>query len=67
MNGKVARRIRRAAWQVILSTGSRRSLREVVKELKAEYRAEPYHKRNYALFGYKSLSHKAQEQRWINR
>lgn len=67
MNGKVARRIRRAAWQVILSTGSRRTLREVIRELKGEYKALPYHKRDYKLYGYRSLSHKEQEQRHMYR
>lgn len=70
MNGKLARRIRRAAWQVLhAGTGMAPSKgdthREIVKTLKREYRALPYHKRKHYEFGYRILSHREQECRWL--
>lgn len=65
MNGKATRRIRRAAWQVIVSTGSGESVNAVVHKLKREYKALPYHKRNLKHMGLRSLSHREQEQRYL--
>lgn len=69
MNARLARRIRRAALHVlVIGTGLGPSMggthREIIKTLKREYRARPYHKRNPTGFGYVSLSHKGQERRW---
>jgi hypothetical protein len=72
MNGKASRRIRRAA---LAATHSERPIgsfakarRQWLKQLKREYRAQPYHQRDTAsLYGYRSLSHREQEARWRNR
>lgn len=63
MNGKVSRRIRRAAWQV-LHAGSKESYSVVVKRLKREYRALPYHRRDLRMYGGKKWTHREQDQRW---
>lgn len=64
MNGRASRRIRRAVWAVIHSTGTTDSFNKVHKKLKREYRANPYHKRKG--IGYVVLPHKGQERRWID-
>lgn len=65
MNGKVSRRIARAAWHVMHATGSGESHKAIRKQLKREYKDQPYHKRqNPAPAGYRILSHAEQEIRW---
>lgn len=49
MNGRVAKRIRRAAAKVQYSRGQRRYSKATIQELKREYRALPYHRRKATL------------------
>jgi hypothetical protein len=66
MNGRAARRIRRAAKQTSLASrkeqGKHEGYSAALKRLKREYRARPYHQRTG--LSYAVLSHKAQERRW---
>ena len=66
MNGKVARRIRRAALQTMRVQFREKQKYEgyavIHKRLLQEYRALPYHKRKG--IGHKVLSHKEQEKRY---
>jgi hypothetical protein len=70
MNGKVAKRIRHAAYVILLEGFQAERfkglpLHEIIKILKREYKAKPYCKRNLERFGY-SVTHKQQRKRWLN-
>lgn len=70
MNGKLAKRIRHAAYAILLGGYNVERFaglphREIVKILKREYKAKPYGKRNLERFGY-SVTHKQQRKRWLN-
>jgi len=71
MNGRAARRIRRASWQIIFAEGRTGNIseqrREIEKRLKREYRALPYHRRDLSHFGLVSLPHALQELRYVLR
>lgn len=68
MNGRAAKRIRRAARQVLYSSRREdaygKNYRQSLKRLKREYKTKPYHHRNPTSFGYVSLTHADQFQRW---
>jgi hypothetical protein len=62
VNGRAARRIRRAALHILLADGTGETLVWIRKRLKREYKALPYHRRRSEM--YQILTHREQERRY---